>query len=88
MRFSTKCWSEHILSAYKATKDLKHPLYMTLKVYIKQNKKKPSRRLSYGGCGGRSPPIMFEHNNYIPSGTSVSMQTSLKKYFQLFSALM
>ena len=29
MRFSTKCWSEHILSAYKATKDLKHPLYMT-----------------------------------------------------------
>ena len=32
MRFSTKCWSEHILSAYKATKDLKHPLYMTFKV--------------------------------------------------------
>ena len=31
MRFSTKCWSEHILSAYKATKDLKHPLYMTFK---------------------------------------------------------
>ena len=29
--FSTKCWSEHILSAYKATKDLKHPLYMTFK---------------------------------------------------------
>ena len=34
MRFSTKCWSEHILSAYKATKDLKHPLYMTFKHYI------------------------------------------------------
>ena len=32
MRFSTKCWSEHILSAYKATKDLKHPLYMTFKM--------------------------------------------------------
>ena len=31
MRFSTNCWSEHILSAYKATKDLKHPLYMTFK---------------------------------------------------------
>ena len=31
MQFSTKCWSEHILSAYKATKDLKHPLYMTFK---------------------------------------------------------
>ena len=31
MRFSTKCWSEHILSAYKTTKDLKHPLYMTFK---------------------------------------------------------
>ena len=31
MRFSTKCWSEHILSAYKATKDLKHPLYVTFK---------------------------------------------------------
>ena len=31
MRFSTKCWSEHILSAYKATKDLKHLLYMTFK---------------------------------------------------------
>ena len=31
MRFSTKCWSEHILSAYKATKDLKHPLYMIFK---------------------------------------------------------
>ena len=29
MQFSTKCWSEHILSVYKATKDLKHPLYMT-----------------------------------------------------------
>ena len=29
MQFSTKCWSEHILSAYKATKDLKHPLHMT-----------------------------------------------------------
>ena len=32
--------------------------------------------------------MMFEHNNYIPSGTSVSMQTLLKKYLQLFSALM
>ena len=32
MRFSTKCWSEHILSAYKATKDLKYPLYMTFKM--------------------------------------------------------
>ena len=31
MRFSTKCWSEHILSAYKATKNLKHPLYLTFK---------------------------------------------------------
>ena len=28
MQFSTKCWSEHILSAYKATKNLKHPLYL------------------------------------------------------------
>ena len=34
MRFSTKCWSEHILSAYKATKDLKHPLYMTFKLSL------------------------------------------------------
>ena len=34
MRFSTKCWSEHILSAYKATKHLKHPLYMTFKRLI------------------------------------------------------
>ena len=33
MRFSTKCWSEHILSADKATKDLKHPLYLTFKVF-------------------------------------------------------
>ena len=32
MRFSTKCWSEHILSAYKATRDLKHPLYNTFNV--------------------------------------------------------
>ena len=32
MRFSIKCWSEHILSAYKATKDLKHPLYMTFNI--------------------------------------------------------
>ena len=36
MRFSTKFWSEHILSAYKATKDLKHPLYMTFKQILKQ----------------------------------------------------
>ena len=35
MQFSTKCWSEHILSAYKATKDLKHPLYMTFKRNIR-----------------------------------------------------
>ena len=34
MRFSAKCWSEHILSAYKATKDLKHHLYMTFKRII------------------------------------------------------
>ena len=32
MRFSTKCWSEHILSAYKATKNLKHPLYLTFRI--------------------------------------------------------
>ena len=32
MQFSTKCWSEHILSAYKATKDLKLPLYMIFKL--------------------------------------------------------
>ena len=31
MQLSTKCWSEHILSAYKATKDLKNPLSMTFK---------------------------------------------------------
>ena len=37
MRFSTKCWSEHILSAYKATKDLKHPLYMTFKIFHSNN---------------------------------------------------
>ena len=36
MRFSTKCWSEHILSAYKASKDLKHPLYMTFNQTNKQ----------------------------------------------------
>ena len=36
MRFSTKCWSEHILSAYKATKDLKHPLYMTFNNLLKK----------------------------------------------------
>ena len=35
MQFSTKCWSEHILSAYKATKNLKHPLYMTFKKWTK-----------------------------------------------------
>ena len=34
MQFSTKCWSEHILSAHKATKDLKLPLYMTFNVLI------------------------------------------------------
>ena len=38
MRFSTKCWSEHILSAYKATKDLKDPLYMTFKYSYNINK--------------------------------------------------
>ena len=37
MRFSTKCWSEHILSAYKTTKNLKHPLYMTFKVWFYTN---------------------------------------------------
>ena len=36
MRFSIKCWSEHILSAYKATKDLKHPLYMTFKEHLRK----------------------------------------------------
>ena len=34
MQFSTKCWSEHILSAHKATKDLKLPLYMTFNINI------------------------------------------------------
>ena len=39
MRFSTKCWSEHILSAYKATKNLKHPLYLPFnhKAYLCQS---------------------------------------------------
>ena len=33
MRFSSKCSSEHIMSAYKATKDFKHPLYMTFNIH-------------------------------------------------------
>ena len=37
MQFSTKCWSEHILSAHKATKDLKLPLYMTFKHIYPKN---------------------------------------------------
>ena len=49
MQFSTKCWSEHILSAYKATKDLKYPLYMT----FKYGAMKATKRTKRYKCKGR-----------------------------------
>ena len=41
MQFSTKCWSEHILSAHKATKDLKLPSYMTFNYFRIWSSAKP-----------------------------------------------
>ena len=67
MRFSTKCWSEHILSAYKATKDLKYPLYMTFKK--RHTHEPPHDKTNKMAC---APNKDLDQPGHLPSLISLS----------------